>query len=554
MKKTILSSFLGLVLMLIAQFANAQCGSTSYQQTEICESHPITIHGQLVTTTGVYNDTISLGVGCDSFVVWQVVVDPTVHNDIYDTICQGDTVTFLSHKIFTTTDVYDTLYTGTLNCDSVIGFHVFVSNNPHPTDTVRATYCRSFGGPGQYYNFYGQHLTQAGTYQAHVPAALGCDTIRTLILSVANAPQTQPVQASICNGQSYTFHGQTYTTAGNYTYTVPSTTGGCDTVYNLFLQVTAFLTTNVTAGICAGQSYNFHGRILTTAGTYRDTVLSTGAGCDTIYRLTLTVGTYAQVTVRDSFCAGSTFTWHGHTYTAQSPGGGPNGGYKDTVPGVGCDTIYTLILRYKAAPTRFVQASICQGTYYHYGTDSFNTQGQHLAVVPNPAGGCDSTITIFLNFQTAPPVPTITGSGFVLTSSAAATYQWMLNGQDIPGASSQSYTATVNGTYMVRITTGAGCSSTSANYYVNNVGISDITGTDIFQLYPNPNKGRFTLQMQQYNGAEVMIYDILGHLVYQKQLTAEQENIDLSNAAGGTYYLTIRNGELTRSVRFALVR
>jgi hypothetical protein len=107
---------------------------------------------------------------------------------------------------------------------------------------------------------------------------------------------------------------------------------------------------------------------------------------------------------------------------------------------------------------------------------------------------------------------------------------------------------------MVRITTGAGCSSTSANYYVNNVGISDITGTDIFQLYPNPSNGKFTLQMQQYSGTEVMIHDILGHLVYQKQMAAEKENIDLSNAAGGTYYLTIRNGELTRSVRFALVR
>ncbi len=74
-------------------------------------------------------------------------------------------------------------------------------------------------------------------------------------------------------------------------------------------------------------------------------------------------------------------------------------------------------------------------------------------------------------------IPTITSSGptsfcaggsVTLTSSAGASYQWLLNGSPIGGANAQSYVATVAGNYSVTVTTGAGCNGTSATTAVTN--------------------------------------------------------------------------------------
>lgn len=56
-----------------------------------------------------------------------------------------------------------------------------------------------------------------------------------------------------------------------------------------------------------------------------------------------------------------------------------------------------------------------------------------------------------------PAIPVITNNANVLSSTAATTYQWYMNGQKINGATSINYTATKNGIYVVRITDNNGC-------------------------------------------------------------------------------------------------
>jgi hypothetical protein len=52
--------------------------------------------------------------------------------------------------------------------------------------------------------------------------------------------------------------------------------------------------------------------------------------------------------------------------------------------------------------------------------------------------------------------------GVSLSTQAYSAYQWIQDGSDIPGATSQSYTATASGTYSVRVTDQTGCIGTSA--------------------------------------------------------------------------------------------
>jgi N-acetylneuraminic acid mutarotase len=69
------------------------------------------------------------------------------------------------------------------------------------------------------------------------------------------------------------------------------------------------------------------------------------------------------------------------------------------------------------------------------------------------------------------PQPTITGNssgcatpGVSLTTATFTTYQWILDGTDISGATSQTYTAKTGGTYNVRVTDSHGCTGTSPNF------------------------------------------------------------------------------------------
>ena len=57
-----------------------------------------------------------------------------------------------------------------------------------------------------------------------------------------------------------------------------------------------------------------------------------------------------------------------------------------------------------------------------------------------------------------PEIPTISQNGNQLTSTSAVSYQWYLDDSMICGATSQTYDATVSGSYQVEITDANACS------------------------------------------------------------------------------------------------
>lgn len=100
-----------------------------------------------------------------------------------------------------------------------------------------------------------------------------------------------------------------------------------------------------------------------------------------------------------------------------------------------------------------------------------STPGTYTAV--RSQNGCSSTSNalVITENTNVPATPTITSGGQTsfcanaslgLLSSATEGNQWIRNGTDINGATSNTFTATQAGTYAVRVTIG-GCSKTSAN-------------------------------------------------------------------------------------------
>lgn len=111
---------------------------------------------------------------------------------------------------------------------------------------------------------------------------------------------------TICAGQSYSFGTQTLTAPGTYQQTFQGT-NSCDSVVTLNLWVKPYITNSVTVNICQGQTYTFNGITYTTSQTGLKDTFAT-AGCDSIVTLNLVVNPNITPTfnIVSNICNGAT--------------------------------------------------------------------------------------------------------------------------------------------------------------------------------------------------------------------------------------------------------
>ena len=65
------------------------------------------------------------------------------------------------------------------------------------------------------------------------------------------------------------------------------------------------------------------------------------------------------------------------------------------------------------------------------------------------------------------------------------------------------------------------------------------------KVYPNPNNGRFTVALINFEGSsDISIVNILGTIVYNKSVTyTGSSKIELSNLPNGLYFVNVKNGD-----------
>jgi Ig-like domain CHU_C associated/Lamin Tail Domain/GEVED domain/Secretion system C-terminal sorting domain len=345
----------------------------------------------------------------------------------------------------------------------------------------------------------------AGTYTATVTRA-GCSVTRTVTVAVSAAPSAPTVTgASRCGTGTITLTaagapaGSTYNwyttstggtpiagvTTATYapsvsattTYYVAITSGGsCEGPRT---PVTATVTTapNPTLTASGSTSACQGGGVLLTAANG-----GTGANYSFYRNNQLIVGT-----------SGSTYTaTQSGTYTVSASVG--------TCSGVGTASVVVTITPAPAAPTAPTVTRCGTGTvtlaatgaptgggYRWYATSSSTTVLASTATYLTPsisgvttyyvstvtADGCESARTSVTAIANNNPTPTLAAGGpttfcaggaVTLTASGGATgatYQFLLNGQPITGATGTTYSATQAGTYTVTANNGSSCTATS---------------------------------------------------------------------------------------------
>lgn len=276
------------------------------------------------------------------------------------------------------TDTLDIGDDSVFNC-SVTNFTI-QSNITNPA----FAYSWSTGGTGTSIT-----VNAPGTYYLNVTNTAGCTMTDTIVLTTNNNAN-QTINYAMCPGDTYNFRGTVLTTAGTYYDTVLNP-AGCDSLITLNLSVQQLTSNTINQIICQGDSYPFGGTTYTATGTYYDTILSS-FGCDSVANtLNLTVVAPTNVPLNRTICTGGSYNFNGTVLTNA-------GTYYDTLVSIaGCDSItYQLTLAIAPLIETNTSATICSGQTYSFAGQTLTQPGTYHDTTVT-SGGCDSATHLTLN-------------------------------------------------------------------------------------------------------------------------------------------------------------
>ena len=351
----------------------------------ICEGDSIVVGTTAYTAEGNYSDVLVSSTGCDSTVNLLLTVNPTYTTDLgIVSICEGESFPVGGNEITTAGD--HTISLTTINgCDSIINLSLVV--NPVYDFNRSEVICE-----GNSVTIGGDSYTNTGIYTISLTTVDGCDSTIVLDLLV-NPVYDLSIEAQICEGEEYEHGGEVYTESGTYEAVFVSS-AGCDSIVSVDLNVVQVYVSTVHANICDGDSYYAGGAQQTIAGTYYDTIMNS-AGCPNLLITHLAILEVFETEQDINICGGESFFVGGEEQTA-------SGVYYDILNSAnGCDSIVTTTLTVNPVYYDTIQASICQGESYFTAGAAQTTAGVYINN-NQTVNGCDSITIVDLDILFVP--------------------------------------------------------------------------------------------------------------------------------------------------------
>lgn len=160
-------------------------------------------------------------------------------------------------------------------------------------------------------------------------------------------------------------------------------------------------------------------------------------------------------------------------------------------------------------------------------TDTFlivTQTGDYFVRRTNVLSGCSSysdTLNIFANLAPPNPVILVNGANLIASNAGGWTVQWYLDGSPVPGANTNIYEPEASGDYSVEYyNSNTGCGIVSNELFFLYNSIADLSSIFNASVYPNPNDGRFFLEMDVTSVTDLRIelFDVMGRQHYNERL------------------------------------
>ncbi len=400
-------------------------------------------------------------------------------------------------------------------------------------------------------------------------------TVTVQACTVPSTPGTISGNTSPCSLSSYTYSVAAVSGATSYTWTLPGSWTGTSTTNSITTvaggingNITVMASNNcgysgtqtlavsvntapATPGTITGNTslcsltYDTYSVVSVSGATSYTWTLPTGwSGTNTTNSITALSGTSSgNITVKANNTCGSS-TPKSIAVTVNTPPATP--GTINGSTGVCKNTTNTYSVYSVSGATSYVW-SLPTGWSGTSSTNSITTSSNstsgNIVVVANNSCGSSGFQTLAVTVNVVDT--SVTQSGSMLFANAyGASYQWIncYNNSIISGQTSQSFTASTNGSYAVVITKNS-CTDTSACYTISSLGINENQLISDINIYPNPSNGVFQINNMNttvVNNIKIEVYNLQGERVFYSEKTISR--IDLSNQSNGMYFLKIYDG------------
>ena len=490
---------------------------------------PYQWHGAAYSQSGIYFDSLTSTLGCDSVYRLNLSVYEAqlIESDpIF--LCEGETAVW-RNMVLSQTGIYH----DTVSNDVIGSFEIHqVSVTVYPAylfeDTV--TVCSS----SLPYMWHDLAINNAGTREIFLQTSQTyCDSIYRLTLYI-NPSYHVTESAAICEYElPYIWRGMSLTESGEYHDTLV-TVNGCDSIFSINFVVNPAVNTLLVDTACSNElPYLWRGHQLTVAGSYYDTIPN-AYGCQDIYGLELSIHQSSDTTIHDIICAGETYTLNGFNIPTDHPSILYD--QRTTVNSQGCDS--TIFIMLEVLPSYLIEAEgqTCENVPFEWRGSEYTTEGTYYDSLVT-VSGCDS---IFVLNLTVNPVYDI-----YVNDTAIREHEYTYGTLVITPSDSGSFN------YDIQFYTIFNCDSIVhlTLYVAYNDGIDDHSPVE-FSFYPNPTSAQVNISGDQMRLVEV--FGINGKLIRRADAdTPEFTKLDVSSFPTGHYLvrITLNNGNtITRKI------
>ncbi|MFN0036031.1 MAG: T9SS type A sorting domain-containing protein [Saprospiraceae bacterium] len=376
-----------LPLNLLGQPFGAGAAPIILQNIPLCPNQSFTLGGVSYYAPKLVTDTLSNQFGCDTIYHYNLSVAPFITDIHVIGLCTDETYSIHGVQYTAPITILDTIPALADGCDTLYTFVLKLWAQPTASQTI--AFC-----PGESVLIGGQAYTQPGTVQATIPSQTGgCDTLMTYTLLERPQP-TRAIAIAFCPGESVIIGGNAYSHSATVVVNIPSSTSGCDTIVTYTLVERPQPTRATSIAFCPGESVIIGGNAYSQSATVVVNIPSSTSGCDTIVTYTLELRPQAVRAEMHSFCPGESVTIAGQTYTQ-------SGTVTATLASGtgGCDTIVTHTLELRPQPTRAETRGFCAGESVTIGGQTYAEPGIVVANIASATGGCDTIVTYTLELR-----------------------------------------------------------------------------------------------------------------------------------------------------------